>query len=259
MLRKFTFALFLLVTLLIGTGCDLDSLTDPIVITEVEDEFNVSMWEVLDSTGRQLEFRIETIKELNCENAEISYSFLREGNYLELRFNEIVEPEDCNPGIGRAEATAVAGRLEDRIYDVEIDLQETIINEGRLSVDPVRYALNMESQDGIRIDQTTLHRVPRNAIWGYISFPDSLAQEAFAAQDQLENSLRELDLNPGYYGYFTLANNTLGIRNAPKDGNLISFIYDRSGQTFGSIKPMITAFRGRGLQLEVTDDWGRSY
>ncbi len=194
---------FLFFLLLSAESCQLAKLNDPIVVTDVEEEFYVDLIEDLQTEPRQLKFLLATIQEEPCENYRIQVSSQRLANRINLSINDIVIPDDCIPGNAPAKAETAFGALQNGFYRLSIDLKQTVFNDGQLTVSDDRYIVSMTKKEGIVFVQQELLKIPVNIAWGYLTY-ESEAGKALA--DQFIASLNELGENKsftkGYYGYF---------------------------------------------------------
>jgi hypothetical protein len=207
--------LIVLVCLLSGS-CQLEKLQDPIVITQIENEFYIDLQEYLHPTNRQLRFNIRTIKDQDCLNSSIETDYITAGRKISLSINSIVPPADCKEGMAPASTATWAGQLPDGAYNFEVALRNTVVNKGRLIVEPDRYIVNMETQEGIVFLHNNLQKIPADAFWGYVVCKE---EEHEAIQQALTEKLAGLATpanmiyRPGYYGHFEINNNTSNGRN----------------------------------------------
>lgn len=246
-----------LLSLFLMTGCDFSSLDDPIVITEVDDEFTVDIWETLAPTkeGRNLLVKIESIKTENCLNYRIDYQFNQDGNRLKVALNNIVKPLDCVTGEATVKADINTGYLLNGIYSFNIDLKNTILNNGQLTILGDSYTLDMYSENGFSLKRKELLRVPTSAIWGYVTFQKA-SDEALANQfiEALQSkSHNPSSYRPGYYGYFDIAaiDRKVTVHEQPATANMKTFLYDYTDDA-GKLKELVNRYRqDYGNQLTI--------
>lgn len=226
-------------------ACQLDDLGDPIVVPDVEREFYIDLWENLYPESRELVFQIETVQAQDCANATISYNLNRTGNAVKLSLNAISTPGDCDPGPAQIVASAPAGRLNGGLYAMELDLKNTVFNEGQLTVTHELYNLDMNTEHGFIFRHKNLLRVPDQSYWGYIAC--STPEQEATALDFI-NELRAISIQRnflvGYYGHFSVnADNSVDVKDALVNGVPVKsflFNYDGSGS---NIRQQINAFR----------------
>ncbi len=187
-------------------SCDFSSLDDAIIVSEVEDEFFVDLWENLDGLyGRELVVKIESIKSEKCLNYRIDYQFSKDGNRLKIGLNSIIIPLDCLPGEAAAKADVNTGSLPNGLYSFNIDLKNTVSNTGQIIVNDDNYTVDIENK-GIVMRRKELVRVPDGAIWGYAAYQQA-ADQTIATQ--FVNDLKNISKAPdtyrsGYYGHFII-------------------------------------------------------
>ncbi len=188
--------------MLLVTGCGIDSLDDPTVVANVENEFHLGLWESLQPNQNELLIVLSTVEEQPCKNAEIDYKLQRIGNQIQLSLASIIEPEDCQPDPAIIQVAPTLGVLPAGYYAFSFDLRNTLSSEGQLSVFEDRYELRIDSQVGFRISNNILRRIPAGATWGAIQYEEDQADKA----NQLLQELEKLGTNfvgkEGYYGYF---------------------------------------------------------
>lgn len=246
------------------SACKLDSLGEPIVVPDVEREFYIDLWENLYPESRELVFKIETIEAQECENATISYNLNRTGNTVKLSLNAISTPQDCQQGPAQIFASAPAGRLNGGLYTMKLDLENTVFNEGQLTVTGDAYYLDMNTEYGFTFRHKSLLRVPEQTYWGYIAY-QTPEQEALATDfiNELKAASIQQDFSVGYYGYFSVeADTRVTINEAAPDGVFYKsflFKYDGSG---ASIRQKINDFRlahGAPVSLKVYNAKGETW
>lgn len=245
-------------------GCDFSSLNDPIIISEVDDEFYVAMWETLGTTNeeRNLIIKIESIKPEKCLNYRIDYQFSKDGNRLKVALNNIIKPLDCVPGEAIVKADVSAGYLLNGIYSFNIDLKNTLFNDGQLTIRSDSYALDMQSEDGFSMKQKELLRVPDGAIWGYVTYQQAV-DEAIANKfvEDLKNiSQTPLNYRSGYYGHFNIApiDRKISINEQPVTSNIKPFLYHYLDET-NKLKNLLETYRlqyGNRLTIQFYNSKG---
>ncbi len=254
----------LFLVLLLSPSCDLADLDEPIVVSQVEKEFVVSMWEALSPSGRSFELRVETLKPSDCLNTSIATQSRRIGPSLRLSLLAIAEPESCDPGSRPARAAASYGRLDPGFYELAIDLKETIVNEGSMVVFGDRYELRMNSLKGLELEATTLRRVPDGLIWGYFSSDDAQTSTYAAFLDAIGPYVEPVDLLPGEYGYFSIKEQRkeVVLPEAPETDFLEPFAFRFSGEDTQAFQQVLRDFRAQqaaGSSLLINTWEGRNW
>lgn len=255
------FTFFLLTVVL--ASCDFRSLKDPIVLTDVEDEFLIDIWEEITPEGRTFQLLIQTIKDQPCSNSTIDFSVSRTSTVFDISLQDITAPDDCVPGEAPALARISLGDLSPGFYPLNIDLRDAIVNEGSVRVRSDAYQLSMDSEYGIRPLRSELRRVAPEHFWGYISYPPQLKN----AVDSLQNELGDFGSyelpQDGYYGYFTVANGNLAIKDQPQHQSLATWIMPIADTDKDELANLIHTFRdtyaAEGLRIDFYDGKGGRY
>ena len=238
---------FLLLTSILFSGCDFSSFSDPIILTDVEDEFFLDLWEEITPQGRSFQFRIATIENQECSNAAILYDIIQEGSNIDISLQEITTPQDCIPATTPAVENIDLGSLPNQYFALKIDLRKAVVNRAHFTISSDAYEIDMQSEHGIKPIHTQLLRIPQEMNWGYISYPTTLsavANECIAALEEVSASY----LPPnGYYGYFTVANNNMAIHDQPENQPLKTIIFDLEDESQqNKIKNNLQALRKQG-------------
>lgn len=191
----------------------------------IENEFKILLWETLNANSRDFHLNIETIQSQSCENSLIDLSSIAVGSTITLTIRDIPEP-DCPAPIFPAKANFEVGNLTLTDYSLQVSLKDLVHNLGNLMVTDEYYHIQMRDLDGITFPNTRLYKVPTETIWGYASYSNVDAED-FVNEfiDEVKNISEVQDYEDGYYGYFSVENNSLSIINEilPKQFN----------QTFG--------------------------
>ncbi len=235
----------LLVSFLLLSGCNIfDDGKSKVV--EITPEFNVDIFEELGQV-RQFQIIASSIEDQDCENYSIDSHSQRSSKSIRISLNDIVFPENCIPGNAPAKSVIPLGFLaNDNNYIFQINLKNTIFNNGMLSVTDRAYVLSMETKDGIVLMRSELLRVPQHVIWGYIGFDDAGAVADAPANfiSDLENLTVPQDFEEGYYGHYSIErNNKLSFPTQLDFQHLKTFIYHFEG-TDVDLENLLQSFRG---------------
>jgi len=245
------------------TSCDFQSLKDPIILTDVEDEFFLDMWEEITPQGRSFSFLIETIEDQPCSNSAIEYDVAENGINLDISLKKITQPSDCVEGIAPAVANINLGALPAQYFSMKIDLRDAVVNRAHFTISEDAYLIDMVTEYGIKPLRSQLLRIEPQQCWGYISFPNELGDVA----QELDQKIRDIaDYRlpmDGYYGYFTIANGTLALKGQPEDQGLRTMVLDIDTEDSGRLESLIREYRsefaGQGLDISFRDGLGRVY
>lgn len=245
---NFTRVVCLLLLFGVVGGCDLAKVGDAIIVSDVEDEFYIDMWESLSSANgdRRLILKIESIEPEACLNYSIDYQFERDGNRLLVSLNDIIEPTDCQAGEAPVKADIDIGGLPSGSYVMNIDFRNTVENTGQLLVSSESYFLTMKSENGIVLLREELLRVPDNMIWGYVALQpgvDAGIREAFLTDLRAISKAPE-GLREGYYGHFTAfsTNGDIFVHEQPTDGTAKTFLLEYT-DTQANLKSLLADYR----------------
>ncbi|MCB9322712.1 MAG: hypothetical protein H6571_03135 [Lewinellaceae bacterium] len=261
--RTLTFAVGAICLLLFLPSCKEDKLGDPIIISNIKKEFYLDLSESLSPTQRFTHFNIRTIENGECLNGTIDFDFTRTGNRLTVSVNNVVDPEDCIPGIAPSLADVVAGPLQSGFYLFNFNLRDAVKNEGSLVVEDHRFLLNLETQEGVILLHKEIFRVPEHTVWGYLTYNEAdLEQHAMSLMEQLNSMGTASDLAKGFYGYFTINSTEEGIEitDIAESTFLKQFVFDYEGDwddLTGAADQFMADYPG--ISLKLFDDKGRQY
>jgi len=203
LMRKVTFFGGMIVFIL--SGCQYQKLpTDPIVVSNIETEFSVRMYEQLGGSNRQLVFHISSIQLADCLNGGISYDLLTNDDGINVTIKKVIEPGNCIEGIAPYQTDIYLGSLtETGTTNIALNLQDVVENHGFLIVNENQYELKLNSSHGLTIPNVVLHKIPESFVWGYVAINHS-NQKAISESfiQSLTNRGYALGLKEGDYGYF---------------------------------------------------------
>ncbi len=259
-MRKNFILLFLFFSL---SACELAKLGEPIVVPDVADEFYVDWIENLSESGRSLELLIRTIEEEQCPDATISFDLNRysRGYYISLK--DIVASTDCEVKSEPAIADISLGSVSDGNHKIQIDLKNSVKNEGSLQVASDYYSLDMGPEDGILILNNVLYKVPENAVWGYVRYRDT-EDEAIAASfiDELAKKSEEENFSAGYYGHFRIGlSGQIAILDQPISSRIKTFLFSIPSER-ATLSQLVESFRdeyGERIEIILFDGKGWKY
>ncbi len=255
--------LLLIVIIVFFTSCELAKVGDPIIVPDVEDEFYIDWRENLSPTQRTLQMVIHTIKENQCPDAVITYNFSRLNLGYRISLNDIVHTDNCSEKNQAATAEIPMGYIGRGTYEVEIDLKNSVSNQGTLQSYMESYSLNMRSEDGIKILDKVLYKIPEHTVWGYFDF-DKIEDEATV--EELLKDLAEMEepkeFNAGYYGHFRIGSSgQIALVNQPISSRLQTFIFAIPNQREAliSFSEEVKNKYGENIRLVMFDDKGYNY
>lgn len=252
-----------LAVLLLGLGsCKIENLDDPIIIPLVEQEFTLDLWENLSPTGSTWEIRLETVADEPCENSTILTDYQKIGQNLNLTIFDILAPENCNPVSEPATGSEELLEVIEGDYNLSVELQDIVINNGRLLVTEDLLQVNMDTEDGIGWLHTELRRVPTGALWGYVAYESGdQQQEADSFIHSVQAIAAPLSVVNGYYGHFTVTNGgtAVTVNSRPEGMASKSFLFEYDNDTL-DITQLVEEFRTNapaGMTVEVFNYKGK--
>ncbi len=244
------------------TQCELDGGKDPILVADVEKEFDVKLWEVLKPTERYLQLHISTIKDKDCLNYGIDQSIKQNGSNLEFNINKVLPPEVCQQGIGPAKAVLDLKTLTQGRYNLTVNLGKVVPSRGSITVTSSAYSFYMPEQYGFRLQKTILNRVPEQTIWGYVAYTEGNKTVADQFLQELVKISRDAGLDKGYYGYFEVnESNGLEFPTLNIDKPILSFARNYI-DTDPKLEALIKNFRSKypqGLQISLNNNLGKVF
>ena len=249
---------------LLFSSCNLSSLDDPIVVTDVESEFYISPWEDLREEGRHLQFKVVSVEDKDCRNYTIANNFDLHGKNLDVSLYDIEVPDACEEGEAPAKATIDLGTLSAGVYNLSIDLKNTVFNYGRLTLTGDSYFFDLESEDGITFLHKELLRIPNQTIWGYVSYTEEVHRnlaENFISD--LSEITSEDNLADGYYGYFQIEDGKApkDLDGAPTAGDYFTFSFQHTG-TIDDLVSLLENHRntnGEFIEIKIWNTLGQEF
>lgn len=262
-MRKIYSAITGLCLIAAGTGCNLTDIEDPIIVPAVEKEFFVEMREQLGTPPRNLSVWLRTIKVQNCLNSSIRYEIAETPSRIRIDIEGINTPTDCMPGAAQARETIEVSPLVPGLISFDINLKNTVNNQGTLHITPEVYTLNLATEEGLVITNNQLRRIPDHTIWGYVTY--SLPPGQIVAGNFI-NELAALSsagsFTPGNYGYFSVPStgSSFGISESPADPNIRTFVHRFTGN-MDDLRSLVQSYRndhGSLIQIKLTTSTGES-
>ncbi len=232
------------------------------IYVDLEDAFQLDLFESLDFTTRQFQLLLTTLDPLPCQNYELDYATYHTGTQLQIQLNSLIPPEgECITPPSPLTAAIALGYLIPNVYELDILIQDVLVYSGVLEVRPDRYMLYFPSGQGIKLVHKELYRIPNYAIWGYVAY-DELQLEGPANDflQELESISVSWQVVEGYYGYFSI--DTLGqpVFDPPADALYVRpffRIYDDGSRE--ELIQLLGAYRTQwGSQLDIVlyTHWG---
>lgn len=203
-IRPYTY--FLLLAILSLSSCLKDD--DGNVKINIDEEFEVFLYEELLPEQNRLMLHIQTIEKLECSNYDLGHSNTIDEETIIVSIDDLELEGDCDDIETIAQTNASLGTFEEGVYKMEINLNlNSITNKGRLTLANGVYSIEMETTHGININNDNLKTIPNGYVWGYVVLLDNSAN---TAREEFFNNLdsytRVADLPNGHYGHFNILN-----------------------------------------------------
>jgi len=236
------------------TGCSFDNTGDPIIVPEVEKEFQVELREQLGPAPRRLRVLLQTVKLQPCLNTSIEHELLPAPGLIRIDIAGIALPDNCLTGAAPARDTIQLSYLENRNLLFEVNLKNTISNEGSLSITDEAYTLNMGTEKGLVFPFKQLRRIPDYTIWGYAGHSSpSAAGIAGQFVNEIFARSTSANLQAGNYGYFSVApgSGNITVADSPADLTLRPFAFRFTGNV-DDLRNITEAYRNQyGALLQI--------
>jgi len=229
--------------------------------TEVE----LSMTEFIDQDARNLTLKFLTRKDFPCINYQIKHQLFTDNQAIRIVLEKVEKSEVCLDAIGPASAFVEIGDLTNNDYDLTIQLGESIIKSGTLTVSKDSYSIDMHEEDGVMLANAELLRIPQQTIWGSIKYDPS--EEKKDLVKHFDNFLKNAGANDkkfseGDYGYFKVGANgkVLQSTGSQKIQGEYAFLFDYKGDTedLQAALKQITQ-RYQDVQIRIYDNQGREF
>lgn len=224
-------------------ACNKDEPTN--VIIDITDDFYIDMFEDISNGEQRFQFEISTIALQDCPNYLIDYDITIDKDFrnIDLVLNDLIPPSDCFGDSTVAKRSISLGYMPSGAYSLKINLKDAVFNQGRLSVFGNQYILEMDSDDGIEVLNDRLYRIPRNTLWGYISYSNLNDAQEFLVELEESSSIFPIDdfndYLPGYYGYFDLNEDRNIVLQQTLNTNSVPFIFRNESNDINSIKDFV--------------------
>ncbi len=234
--------LLLFTLLLVANACKVDNNGKDQVVN-VEPEFTMDLFEKL-AGGKTLTFRIKSIDLQDCTNYGIDASSGHSSSFIRLVINNIVEPENCDPGPAFASTEVDVSPLPGGTYDFQVVLKDAIFSEGKLNVTPEKYLVDMPTTNGFYYIHKELMRVQDQQIWGYIGYENKDEGKPYADQflADLNSICSAANLQNGYYGYFSVDGGEPSLIPVPGFTNFQEFAFHLDADT-ETLKDLLQQYR----------------
>jgi hypothetical protein len=242
----------LLVSLfMLFSACTNLSDPDETLILNVDNEFEISIKEILGNDERSIAFQITSLEKQDCEKTELDIKKKESSDQLNIEITDIIFPPNCGE-LGSYPIGVATFAVLERIYKLEVNVNDVINHNGILEVADNTYKLALENAKGLILTKDILNRVPDNFVWGY--YTTEKMDEINKINDFLETHNLEINalsnLSQGYYSYFNIDDNGLiEVELETTTGSTISFGFENL--SIKSLEAEINDFKSINPEIDI--------
>ena len=192
---------FLIIALFIF-GCESET-AQP--VNTLGSEVELSMTEFVEEDERTLTLKFLTRKDFPCINYRIKNTLIMDDQSINITLEKVEKADVCLDAIGPASAFVELGHLPNKEYNLNIQLGESIIKSGTLTVSKDAYHIEMHDYESVELVNPDLQRIPDQAVWGLIKYEMNDNNKKFSKYfDQVMDRAGASDKKfaEGQYGYF---------------------------------------------------------
>lgn len=192
-------------------ACEKDGTDEVPLISDVEEEFSVRLYEHFTAQTRALNFEISTLKDKPCDQqqVEIDYMSQADNNKTIITIKGLTAKETtvCDRTQALAKGNIVFDSLQlKQSIGLELNIGVRVTNEGNINTLPETYDLELSSANGLIVPYKTLRKMPAQTLWGYVGVSEEryeTIKTAFLNDLMFYTSIKRF--KQGYYGYFTVS------------------------------------------------------
>ena len=256
---KLRFTLLCIAAVFFLTNCH-KNVGEKETIVEVEKEFSLQPWEQLDENGGRFQLRVATLATQECGGTRVNYYASIVGYKAVVTLRSLAYPALCGASEPAHDTIDVGGLQQNATYEFQINLKDVVFNKGTLYVEPDKYTLEMQKEDGISLSTKQVLRVPQGAVWGFIG--NDAAQDKLGTQllDSLKTVAPPLSMSNGNYGYFNVNGTGFDIY-APfstTKPNIRRFLLRLNGSR-DELVAKLNKFRSSGLECLLFTSDGKTF
>jgi len=242
-------------------ACSVFEDPEEFTLVNIDDNYIIELSQTLQVGPNALLFNIQSIQTDNCIDSHIDVESNIVQNQLQLILGDIVTQEPCQKIQNQLESSAVFA-LKPRDYRLNISLKDVTQNFGIVYVSEENFFIDLETENGIIIDQQKVSIIPDGYIWGSITM--SKSQDLLQLKnlmDHLESMTQPNDLGDGDYSFFEIKNGSL-ILSDESTKNLLEeqFIFKQKSK-FDVLKISLSHFAEQypNAKIEVLNSIGESF
>ena len=173
-------------------------------LIDVSKDFNAKMWQILNDDGGDFALVLSTTQPQKCSGTTVNaYPNIYSNNVI-VTIKDLTIPANCISTSDYARDTTYVSHLANGNYSFQLNLKDAVFNKGSLIVSDTKYALSMDTQNGVNVDMTELMRVPNNLVWGLVNYDNGSDAQADQFISELKSFAHPIALDNGEYGHFQI-------------------------------------------------------
>ncbi len=251
-----------LILLLFVLGCENET-AQP--VNTLGSEVELSMTEYVEDNQRTLTLKFLTRKDFPCINYQIKHSLRMDDQSVNIILEKVEESDVCLDAIGPASAFVELGQLPEKEYNLTIQLGESIVKSGTLTVSKNTYQIDMHDYDGVELLNPELFRIPDQTVWGVLKYERSEQnKEIFKYFEQVMDraGASSKKFAEGDYGYFSVGADGKITQPLTSREILVEqpFLFDFSGDE-DDLKMVLKQINSQhgDVQIRIYDAQGHEY
>lgn len=222
-----------LIVILSVFGCESET-AQP--VNTLGSEVELSMTEFVDEDQRTLTLKFLTRKDFPCINYRIKHSLAMDNQSINIILEKIEEADVCLDAIGPASAFVELGYLPEKEYNLTVQLGESIVKSGTLTVSKNAYQVEMHDFEGVELLNPELLRVPEQSVWGLLKYERNDKNKKLVEHfEQVMDRAGATDKKfaEGDYGYFKVGADGKIHRDVTNKEVIVEqpFLFDFSGDS----------------------------
>ncbi|HHB78492.1 MAG TPA: hypothetical protein ENK85_04595 [Saprospiraceae bacterium] len=224
--------------------------TNPVLIYDIHDEFNIEIYQEL-SEANEVFLKLTTLEKYPSNYRIEADAYINSGN-IELNIYRIYKPQTPAPNNVFLTKKVKLGALNLGTHPLDLIIRNNISNEGLISVNPNTIELDFSTKNGISSKHYEVNRFHPNDYWGIASV-DSSYHAIYV--DQFINKITAESTpinqpNIGNYGYFSISpQGDIELSYTPRGYYRTFFM---SAEDFTQINAYIQEYKNLGISFHAT-------
>lgn len=227
---------------------------EPIIITSIEQAFNITPWQTLEPGFEGFELVISTSEAQECTNSMLDIEHTVDSGLIEINIHGVNTDGACIQGESYPAESIPLGN-EPGIYDLVINIGSNIENTGTIDLTAEKLSLQMTETSGLTLEEEEIFDVPDGITWGFLDNRVAGTTELSSLAGIIQQEIDLIyNMNEGNYGYFVVGD--LGaIEIADAGPDVTSMLLDvRDPAKWQRLKELLIEFEGKypDLKYEFT-------